>query len=381
MGRRKRVSIFVLIDALGWEFLKDREFLPGILKYRRRVPTILGFSSGVIPSILTGTKPQVHGHWNLFYLNPEGSPFKWTRPMAVLPKGVINARVIRKGIHLISRKVSRYGGYFHIYGVPSEFLHFFDICEKRDIYSPGGINGTRSIFDLFMEMEVDYRSFSYHQYSDADIFKAVKEDIATHARRCYFLYLCELDSVLHRHCADEAFVERSIAWYEKEIEALFEAARARYGDVELYVFSDHGMTRTTGTYDLKGEIDVLGFAVPKDYLVLYDSTMARLWFFSDDARESITGRLKELDCGHILDDGELKDLGVYFPDRRFGEVIFLMKPGCLINPSHMGNKAPSGMHGFHPDDDASHASLLATNDCGEVEDVTGFFTLMQNAVD
>ena len=43
--------IFVLIDALGWAYLKDRDFLPNILTYRTEVQTVLGFSSGAIPEI------------------------------------------------------------------------------------------------------------------------------------------------------------------------------------------------------------------------------------------------------------------------------------------------------------------------------------------
>src|SRR5438105_7693893 len=50
--RKRRIHIFVLIDALGWEFLKNKEFLSGILPYRRPLRTVLGFSSGAIPTIL-----------------------------------------------------------------------------------------------------------------------------------------------------------------------------------------------------------------------------------------------------------------------------------------------------------------------------------------
>ena len=74
-----RPRMFVLIDALGWEYLKDREFLSDICPYRTPLRTVLGFSSGAIPSLLTGTLPQSHGHWNLFYYDPEGSPLRWVR--------------------------------------------------------------------------------------------------------------------------------------------------------------------------------------------------------------------------------------------------------------------------------------------------------------
>ncbi len=380
MGKSSKVSIFVLIDAMGWEFLKDRDFMPGVLEYRQKVPSLLGFSSGVIPSILTGMMPQKHGHWNLFYLNPEKSPFRWTRFFKILPDALINSRYTRKAIHIISKRLSKYGGYFHIYGVPTQMLSYYDICEKNNIYSPGGINGVKSIFDVFVEKGVNYRAFSYHDFTDKEIFKAAATDMEREKRSSYFLYLCELDSMLHEHCDDSAFINKSIDWYEAELQKLYQQAKSQYGEVDLYVFSDHGMTRTEKTYDLMGEIEPLGFKTPRDYLVLYDSTMARFWFFSDKTRQAITAKLKTLNCGQLFSDKQLKELGVLFPDKRFGEAIFLMKGGCLINPSYMGKVPPVGMHGFHPDEPTSDASLLSTKDCGKVKNVAGIFNVMKRGV-
>ena len=74
-----RPRLFVLIDALGWEYLKDRPFLSDILPYRSALRTVLGFSAGAIPAILTGRTPQSNGRWNLYYFDPAGSPFRWLK--------------------------------------------------------------------------------------------------------------------------------------------------------------------------------------------------------------------------------------------------------------------------------------------------------------
>ena len=86
------------------------------------------------------------------------------------------------------------------------------------------------------------------------------------------------------------------------------------------VISDHGMTPVHSQYDLVGKIEALGFSMPKDYLSVYDSTMARYWFFNDAARNAILGELSRTSCGRIVDDPELERLGILFPDRRYGEV-------------------------------------------------------------
>ena len=55
---------------------------------------------------------------------------------------------------------------------------------------------------------------------------------------------------------------------------------------------------------------------------------------------------------------ELAELGTLFPDRYFGELIFLVEEGVLIVPSHMGERPIRAMHGYHPDAPHSYASLL-----------------------
>jgi len=48
-----------------------------------------------------------------------------------------------------------------------------------------------------------------------------------------------------------------------------------------------------------------------------------------------------------------------FTDRYFGELIFLVKEGVLIVPSHMGQRPIRAMHGYHPEEPHSYASLLS----------------------
>ncbi len=44
----------MFIDAMGWEVLKDREFLSDLLPYRQPVEMQFGYSCTAIPTILTG---------------------------------------------------------------------------------------------------------------------------------------------------------------------------------------------------------------------------------------------------------------------------------------------------------------------------------------
>jgi hypothetical protein len=110
-------------------------------------------------------------------------------------------------------------------------------------------------------------------------------------------------------------------------------------------------------------VEALGFTMPRDYLAVYDSTMARLWFFNERARRDIVDQLRRLTCGRLLTDEELDRLGILFVDRRYGEVVFLLNPGWLLSHSDFHGRAwkPNGMHGYHPDDPYSDAIFLTNH--------------------
>jgi hypothetical protein len=153
-------------------------------------------------------------------------------------------------------------------------------------------------------------------------------------------------------------------------------------DASLTVLSDHGMTPVHQTYNLVAEIERLGLTMPADYLAVYDSTMARFWFFSGRGRQAITERLGSVSCGRILGDDELRDLGILFPDGRYGELIFLLEPGWLIGGSDFSGPGwtPAGMHGYHPDDRHSDAILLSNRQpAPEVRTIADVYPLMIEA--
>ncbi len=354
------MQIFVLIDALGWEYVEGHDFLTDLLPHRTPLQTILGFSSGAIPTILTGLRPAQHGHWNLFYYDPQGSPFRWLRYFSFLPDQIMDHRVTRKLLKESGRRLLGMGPLFECCVRP-RLLPWFNWVEKRNIYAGGGIPGTLSIFDQLAAAGVPHRVYSYHQGSDGELLQRARHDVTACDARFYFLYLCEMDAFLHQHCQNPAQVTDKLAWYAEELRALFQTARRVDPAAGLTVFSDHGMTPVHNHYDLAGDIDRLGFSMPTDYLAVYDSTMARFWFFEERARRGVEALLRGLDCGRILSDEELEQLGILFPNRRYGELIFLLKPTWLIAKGNFNGKgwSPLGMHGYDPQDSYSDGVFLS----------------------
>jgi hypothetical protein len=360
VAREGPISICVLIDALGWKILEERKFLDDVLTYRQPLRTVLGFSSGAIPSLLTGRVPSQHGHWNLFYYDPKGSPFSWLRWLHYFPNMLVNHRVSQKLIKEAGRRFFHMGGQFECYVKPT-LMPYFNWVERRCIYEPGGISGAHSIFDDLAAGGIPYRAYSYHHWNDEQILERAQNDLENSDAEFFFVYLCQLDAELHAFWVHPERLQSMLAKYEMKLRRLFETALRLDPNASIAICSDHGMAPVTDRFDLVKEIDALGWKMPDDYLGVYDSTMARFWFFNEKARQGMHACLAKQKCGRVLSDEELEELGVYFPDHRFGEVIFLLNSGWMFYRSdfHSGNWLPNGMHGYHPDDVYSDAVFLS----------------------
>jgi Type I phosphodiesterase / nucleotide pyrophosphatase len=360
---RHPLQIFVLIDAFGWELAQRLGFLADRLPHRAPLRTVLGYSSGAIPTMLTGKTPAEHGHWNLFYYDPAGSPFRWLRHVGFLPDAILNSRVTRKVLKELGRHVLGLGPLFECCVSP-RFLPWFNFTEKRNIYECSGITGAPSIFDQLAASGVRHRVYTYHRWTDAEILRLARRDIEAGEAKFFFLYLSEIDGLLHHHCEDELLLKERFDFYEAELRKILDTARRRDPEAGLTIFSDHGMTPVRHHHDLAGEISTLGLGMPADYLAVYDSTMVRFWFFTERARHRIVARLEGLTCGRVLTDDDLESLGIRFPDRRYGHLVFLLNPGWLISSSDFNGSGwqPTGMHGYHPDDSYSDAVFLSTHE-------------------
>jgi len=88
-------------------------------------------------------------------------------------------------------------------------------------------------------------------------------------------------------------------------------------------------------------------------------------------------------CLLIVPDAELAQLGTLFPDRYFGELIFLAREGVLIVPSDMGARPIRGMHGYHPTDIHSYAALCTNQEVlpDDITSIPDIFRLMTRDAD
>lgn len=348
--------VVLLVDALGWELATATPGFAAGLDSRRRLETILGFSSGALPTLFTGRAPAEHGRWLMYRRRSGDSPFAGFEWLRFLPERVRQGgRLSRRLTRLVAGRGVR--GYFHLYEVPRALLARFDLPERADVFAPGGLP-VDSLWDSLARRGVSWRGWNWRT-PEAENFAALERCVAEGDERLLFCYTADLDALLHHEGSRGAGVRARLERYDALLARLTAAARARGEALGIYLLSDHGMVDVTGTLDVAGALAELPFRWPQDYLVFLDSTMARFWWSGDAARRAVHERLDRLGGGRWLDRAALARAGAP-GDADWGDEVFLVDPGRLIVPSFMGRSPLAAMHGYdpaHPD----MAALLWSN--------------------
>lgn len=374
-----KITLNFFIDAFGWEMLKENPFLPDLLTCRYKLKSVYGYSSACVPSILFGSYPDKHGFWSTYYYSPESSPFKFLAPLSYLPKIVMNRSRIRHHINKLVKKKLMIEGYFNLYQFPFNRLKHYDYNEKINFYTPG-VPPVKSIFDRLYEKKVPYYSFSVEKKEEAQ-WKELKTAIEQGEIKFSYISLGRIDALLHMNERSSKPLKDQLAEYSMKIREIYNLARTKYDEVVLNVFSDHDMAPITGSISMMKEIEQLNIRYGIDYAGVYDSTMARFWFFSREAEVLVRNKLATIEGGRIMPLNEIKELGAYFPDNKFGDLIFQLNEGMIINPSYMGDKVISGMHGYHPDNKFSYAAFSSTHKPGsQPESITDIHNIMLESI-
>jgi hypothetical protein len=365
MSNRRPLHLTVFIDALGWEIVNHYDAFPEFDALRAPVESQFGYSSACVPTILSGASPAEHGHWNFFVrADPDArnafDEFRWARhlpgPLLRLPGRFANP---------VNRRLKRHlgmSGYFNIYRVPLQRLHWFDYGEKHNIFNAGAFT-TGSIIDDAVASGMNVH-WSDWRKPEAERCTDLVAAMAGGDLDWAFLYTADLDGMLHVHGWPNPAIEAAVRDYEARIRSVIAEARRLGYDPRVTIISDHGMSNIRRTVDIRAEVQrgLPGLREGRDYIVFYDSTMARFWPKSATARTQLREFLGNLAPGELLTDAQLREWDVFTPDGRFGELIYLLPPQTLLVPSDMGRKPITGMHGYAPKDADSVAAILSNHD-------------------
>ena len=369
--RRPNLDLFIFVDALGWRIAEQHDFLRDLLPQRNQCDTVFGYSSTCDPTILTGLDPVEHGHFSCFVKAHNERPFANLASLAWLPEKIAGHHRLRgKLSQWLGHKLG-YTGYFQLYSVPFQYLAHLDYTEKRDIYEPGGIlGGQETIFEDWKRSGRPWMRSDWRR-PDAVNLNEVRAAVTEGRIELGYLFTSGLDALMHRVGTQSEKVGQWLEDFSRQLTGIYDLASERYQQVHFHLFSDHGMTDTLKGSDMMKRWQKLGHRFGRDYVAVWDSTMVRFWFNGNTTLETETRSWLEAQPeGSVISDEQLDDWGCLFPDRRYGDLFYVLEPGTLFTPSFMNQNWVTAMHGFDPAHRDSPGCWLSNSGTPEAAAVT-----------
>jgi predicted AlkP superfamily pyrophosphatase or phosphodiesterase len=355
--------ILVQLDALAFSYFNP-EYTPFLYQFAQdaasgRLETMLAYD-GINASIFTGTWPSKHYIWMRFLRDSRHSPLRFSpfRPLSVIVKGKYLAdfsrqdarhnsfmiRGLRRAFRTFNPRHPLFSGGFA--RIPLEYAHHFSYSItpgtflKHDFY-----NGQKTIFGILREHGLSSCYFIGEIESATSYFRA---EIDLEEYGLIFVHtLVSLDQISHKYGPFDpttlSFMRYQDSLIAKFVQTIYDVAGSP-DDLHFLFFSDHGMAEVTRHVDISAFLKAS--LTRKSMVIFVDSTMVRIWGNQKDldyAREYLT----RLDCGKILTESDLERLQIDFQDNRYGDLIFLARPGTVFIPDYFhGSERVKGMHGY-----------------------------------
>ena len=240
--------VMYFADGFSHEYLEERPFMPDFWDDRRPLTTLLGYSSTIIPAILTGKWPQDTDMWTEYYLE--------RRPRSALQRALSRPRLRSlllpaNLLRLVWFRVARVLGLGleHRLRIPLELSHLFGRHPMDyEAFPPVGLS-VPTLADLFEEQDlrVDFRYLRNggDPAAELDRLARVADDFDV-----FFYYDPSLDGRGHKTGASAERLAPELDRIAGFIERAWETLRSADHDVDLLAFSDHGMTTVKRNYDM-----------------------------------------------------------------------------------------------------------------------------------
>lgn len=363
-------ALVVFVDALGPAQLERAAQRLDFLPHRRALRGILGYSSGALPTILTGASPAVHGRMCLFSKRRDQdasilSPLSWLR---LLPRAIHERAPVRRLVSRALASARGLTGYVALHRVPPSAFQWLDLPERDDLFQTESIGPARTFLaDAraagLSVFAADWRLPEAERWTQAlRVLWETKPDLS-------FLYTAELDAALHTHGAAGSAIDPLLSRAARRVERAREALASDGASLITILVGDHGMADVTSVIDPR---PILASLPIKQAFV--DSTMLRLW--GTDAELSSARLILERSgaLGSWLSTADLDARRAPTAGDPYGRALWLLPEGSIFAPSFVGGRV-RGMHGYDVGTPSSFAALASDDpaalQCDYLSDIGG----------
>jgi hypothetical protein len=364
---RQRVLV-IFVDALGPRQLERFERGLGSLGHRRAVRGILGYTSGALPTVLTGTSPRTHGRMCLFSERKRGEP-SFLEPLTwlgLMPPLLHERRRVRALVEKWLKLRHGLTGYVALHKVPPKHFRWLGLPEREDLFTARDIGGAPTFLAEAREAGLSVYASPW-QLPEAERWEQAIQALGEKRPELAFLYCAELDAILHREGNEGPEAEAAIQRIASRIDRARTAMAKGGADVVTFVVGDHGMADIHATVDPRRLIEQIGST-----RVFVDSTMLRCWGNPSEIAQLRSEIDRALWPGTFMDIESLRDNEVPTRNAPYGNAFFVLDEGVMFAPSFLGGAA-RGMHGYGLSSPSCFAALASDHplpdDCRSLADL------------
>ena len=359
MKPQQRVLIF-LVDAFAYEYLKEIHFLSGPQREIFPLETLVGYSSTIIPAIWSGKYPEESDLWTEFYYSHR-KPYRLMKFFSAMP----DSRIKMLSKTALLESFQKFGYYREtLPGIPESIEYLFSRNDVRYWNFPPVEMKCETFDKILKRCEIPYH-FEFHKnkVDGQNMLKRLRALCRT--KRVFIYYIATIDAMGHKYGPDPNKFRKEIGNLEETIVTAHNVLSKQYA-VDLFVFSDHGMTKVQKRSNI-GEM-LEDYELGKDYLMFLDSTLARFWFTDFKTQLEFVEILNKSGVGHVLTDDEIEKYRLRFKDNRYGDLIFISNPGVELYPNFMNpavlhqNSITKGLHGYLPKESSTQGIFMYQGD-------------------
>ena len=351
-------TIVLFLDAFRYNDMNENN-CPYIYKLAKcgaygPLKTLAGYH--VEYSILSGYFPLKHNVWIWYYYDKGASCFKWIKPlkpMLVYLDGTLLRSFTRNFISYATMLIRYFQGKTRLLKaneIPIEKMDNFNISVDKFYTDKNSLN-VPTLFDILRENKVRYMASEYpwiatndcmklafFKRGDESNFKILNKNIEKY--ELLYCHVWNLDSLQHKYGTKSSESLMHIKKIDGFVKDLVESSKKNDNDLNVVIFSDHGMTNVIGTIN--------AFNVLKDYEADYfiGSTTLQIWLNDLSKKNEIKQKFLKLNC-LVYDEKNIGKIKIPYNRSFAGDMLVAARPGYQFYPDYFRKDANArAMHGY-----------------------------------
>lgn len=323
------MNLLIFIDGLSFKNSKKMTFLNDF-KVKKIIPGI-GFSNNIYAEIVTGKTPDQIGYFNEWTLK------KSIRNSSRIPLYFLdsfrNIKYLNLAVRFLLKKIG-----FNFFNIPFAYFHNFKSNGPHHFNFFKSPNLVKDFnFSISDASQIERGVGKRDEVAISNLYKLNSSNI--------FLSLVDLDNISHIYGVNSSQYNRHLKFLNYEILRVlkFFIKKNSQERLNVFVFSDHGMSNVRNIVDFKVE-SYFGKPSSSTYHYFIDSTFLRIWTFNKRKNSKFLRFLKGINYGHVIDKNHRKIFGI--TNKEFGDIIFRLNEGFMFAPNFFGVRPCKSMHGY-----------------------------------